>query len=44
MGSDYTVKPYEDLIFIFPAKLRHQVPPIWVDEERISVSGNFVVI
>lgn len=44
MGSDYTVKPYEDLIFIFPAKLRHQVPPIWVDEERISVSGNFVVV
>jgi len=44
MGSEYTVKPYEDLIFIFPAELRHQVPPIWVDEERISVSGNFVVI
>ncbi len=44
MGSDYTIKPYEDLIFIFPAKLRHSVPPIWVDEERISVSGNFVVV
>jgi len=44
MGSEYPVKPYENLMFIFPAELRHFVPAYWVDAERISVSGNFVVI
>ena len=44
MGSEYPVKPYENLMFIFPAKLRHYVPAYWVDVERISVSGNFVVV
>ncbi len=42
-GSDYVVEPYENLMFIFPAKLKHFVPPYWVDAERISVSGNFWV-
>ncbi len=44
MGTEYPVKPYENLMFIFPAKLSHYVPAYWVDAERISVSGNFVVL
>jgi len=44
MGNDYPVKPYENLMFIFPASLRHFVPAYWVDAERISVSGNFIVV
>ena len=44
MGSEYPVKPYENLMFIFPAALKHFVPAYWVDAERISVSGNFIVI
>jgi hypothetical protein len=40
----YTVKPFEKLMLIFPAKLKHFVPPFWVDEERISVSGNLTLI
>jgi len=43
-GNEYPIKPYENLMFIFPAELRHFVPAYWVDAERISVSGNFVVI
>ena len=43
MGTEYPVKPYENLMFIFPAGLKHFVPPYWVDAERISVSGNFIV-
>jgi hypothetical protein len=43
-GCEYPIKPYENLMFIFPAELRHFVPAYWVDAERISVSGNFVVI
>ena len=27
-------------MFIFPASLHHEVAPFWVDETRISVSGN----
>ena len=44
MGNEYPVQPYENLMFIFPAALKHFVPAYWVDAERISVSGNFVVI
>jgi hypothetical protein len=44
VGSEYPVKPYENLMFIFPAELKHFVPAYWVDAERISVSGNFVVV
>ncbi len=44
MGNDYPVKPYENLMFMFPAQLTHYVPAYWVDAERISVSGNFVVV
>jgi len=43
-GCEYPVKPFENLMFIFPAELRHFVPAYWVDAERISVSGNFVVV
>tara|TARA_Y100001937_G_scaffold74471_2_gene101324 strand:+ start:3075 stop:3767 length:693 start_codon:yes stop_codon:yes gene_type:complete len=44
MGNEYPVKPFDNLIFIFPAKLKHFVPSYYVDEERVSVSGNFKVI
>ena len=44
MGNEYPVKPYENLMFIFPAELRHFVPAYWVDAERISVSGNFIAL
>ncbi len=44
MGNEYPVEPFENLMFIFPAELKHFVSPYWVDAERISVSGNFVVI
>jgi hypothetical protein len=44
MGNEYPVQPYENLMFIFPAELKHYVPAYWVDAERISVSGNFVVV
>ena len=43
-GFDYPVRPFENLLFIFPSKLKHYVPSYWVDEERISVSGNFRVV
>ena len=43
-GTEFPIKPYEDLMFIFPATLRHYVPSYWIDEERISVSGNFLVV
>lgn len=39
----YKVSPFNNLMFIFDANLRHQVPPYWVDAERISVSGNIVL-
>ena len=37
----WDVVPQNNLILLFPATLDHMVPPFWVDEERISVSGNF---
>jgi len=43
MSTNFPVKPFENLMFIFPSNLEHYVPPFWVDEERISVSGNFLV-
>jgi len=43
-GGAFPVRPYENLMFVFPNALSHHVPPYWVDEERISVSGNFVVV
>jgi hypothetical protein len=43
-GGAFPVQPYENLMFVFPNALSHHVPPYWVDEERISVSGNFVVV
>ena len=44
MGNEFPVQPYENLMFIFPNELRHFVPAYWIDAERISVSGNFVVV
>ena len=44
MGSLFPVRPYEKLLFIFPSSLNHFVPAFWVDETRISVSGNFIVV
>ena len=44
MSTCYPIKPYENLMFLFPAELEHYVPAYWVDAERISVSGNFVVV
>ncbi len=41
-GSEYSVKPYDNLMFIFPANLHHSVPPFWTDDTRVSVSGNYV--
>ena len=42
--TEFSVKPYENLMFIFPNHLRHYVPVYFKDAERISVSGNFIVI
>jgi len=42
-GTQYPVFPYKGLMFMFPAKLNHYVPPYWIDSERISVSGNLIV-
>ena len=39
--SEWNVTPERNLILMFPATLNHMVHPFWVDEERISVSGNF---
>ena len=44
MGNEYPIRPYENLMLIFPNQLRHHVPSYWVDAERISVSGNFIVV
>ena len=44
MSTSMTITPYDNLMMIFPAKLKHQVPSFWVDAERISVSGNFNLI
>jgi len=30
-------------MLIFPAGLKHYVPPFWTDHTRISVSGNFIL-
>jgi len=38
--SQYAVKPFDNLLLMFPASLNHTVYPFWIDAERISVSGN----
>ena len=43
-GAEYPVKPFENLMLMFPAMLKHHVPAYWVDAERVSVSGNFVLV
>ena len=42
--THYIVTPYDKLMFIFPVSLHHEVAPFWVDETRISVSGNFQLV
>ena len=37
------IKPYKGLMFIFPSSLKHYVTPFWIDSERISMSGNYVL-
>tara|TARA_Y100001937_G_C7064596_1_gene305417 strand:+ start:151 stop:837 length:687 start_codon:yes stop_codon:yes gene_type:complete len=44
VGTNYPIEPFEGLFLLFPNNLIHHVPPFWVDEERISVSGNFEVV
>lgn len=43
-GGEYPVKPYDGLMFIFPAELMHYVPPFYTDDERVSVSGNYILV
>lgn len=43
-GTDYPVRPADNMMLMFPADLPHYVSPYWVDETRISMSGNFVVL
>ena len=43
IGNMWPVYPYTGLMFMFPAKLKHHVPSYWIDNERISVSGNLIV-
>ena len=44
LGASYPIRPYKGLFLLFPNNLVHHVPAFWVDEERISVSGNFEVV
>ena len=37
------IRPTDGDLWIFPASLKHMVPPFKVDETRISVSGNIYV-
>ena len=41
--SNVTVKPKKGDLYIFPADLTHYVTPFWIDAERISMSGNYVL-
>lgn len=43
MYDKFLTKPFDGLMFIFPSKLKHYVPPFWADKTRISVSGNIRV-
>ena len=43
IGNQWPVYPYTGLMFMFPARLKHHVPSFWIDNERISVSGNLIV-
>lgn len=44
VGNEYPVKPFDNLMFIFPSSLLHYVPSYWIDAERITVSGNFIKV
>ena len=43
-GGEFAVKPYNGLMFMFPAQLTHYVPPFYTDDERVSVSGNYLMV
>jgi len=43
-GSEFRVKPYERLMFIFPSYLQHSVNPFWTDDTRVSISGNYSMV
>jgi len=36
----YTVRPENNLMFLFPARLQHVVYPFYADGTRVSVAGN----
>lgn len=39
-NTEFRVRPSNNLMFIFPAKLKHIVYPFFADKVRVSVSGN----
>jgi hypothetical protein len=39
-NHSYMVKPENNLMFIFPARLHHMVYPFYTEGTRVSVSGN----
>ena len=41
--NGHGIMPYENDLWIFPASLKHCVPPFKSAVERISVSGNFFI-
>jgi len=42
--AEWPVRPYNNLMFVFPAGLRHSVPPFFEQACRVSVSGNWLVV
>ena len=42
-NNEWPVRPYNNLMFIFPSRLRHSVPPFYPQACRVSISGNWVV-
>lgn len=43
-NAEWPTRPYNNLMFIFPAGLRHAVPPFFETACRVSVSGNWTVV
>jgi uncharacterized protein (TIGR02466 family) len=44
LKTAHAVKPVTNELWIFPATLKHTVPPFKSDVERISVSGNWFIL
>ena len=40
----WPVRPRDNLMFVFPSKLQHGVPPFYTQGCRVSVSGNWIVV